>query len=100
MHCLPQLNPRMFKHGFYDYSNLKRKLLLFKLALIHHFQMYPCRYFPPSFQAHFPLTPSKKEAASLESFTERCLYKRLCMSHFSSVGFYFSIERQNKQKKK
>lgn len=83
MHCLPQLNPRMFKHGFYDCSDLKRKLLLFKLAHIHHFRIYPCRYFPPSFQAHFPLTHSKKEATSLESFLKRRLYRKLGVSYFS-----------------
>lgn len=70
MHCLPQLNPRMFKHGICDCGDLKRELLLFKLAVIHHFQIYPCRYFPPSFQAHFLLNTQKKAATSLKSFTE------------------------------
>lgn len=92
MHCLPQLNPRMFKHGFYDCSDLKRKLLLFKLALIHHFQIYPCRNFPPSFQAHFLLTHSKKLATSLESIFH---WKISVLKYF--VCFYSSVERQNKQ---
>lgn len=82
MHCLPQLNPRMFKHGFYDCSDLKRKLLLFKLALIHHFQIYTCRYLPPSFQAHFPLTEDRKKPLAY-SLSLRDDYKKLGMSHIS-----------------
>jgi len=58
MHCLPQLNPRMFKHGFYDGGDLK---LLFKLALNQHFQIYPYKYFPPLFQAHYSLAHTKKQ---------------------------------------
>lgn len=91
MHCLPQLNPRMFKHGFYNCSDLKRKLLLFKLALIHHFQFYPCRNVPPSFQAHFLLTHNKKLATSPESIFH---WKIQVLKNFV---FHSSVERQNKQ---
>lgn len=97
MHCLPQLNPRMFKHGFYNCSDLKRKLLLFKLALNQHFQIYPCRNFPPSFQAHYSLPHSMKEAtASLESLTERCLYKK-CAYYISLFSLFFSRKKISKK---
>lgn len=63
-----------------------------KLALVHHFQIYPSRNFPPSFQAHFLLTHSKKLATSLESIFH---WKIPLVKNF--VCFHSSVERQNKQ---
>lgn len=65
MHCLPQLNPRMFKHGFYDCGDLKNSSI--QVSTQSALSDLPIQVFPTIFPSTLHSSTHQEATASLVS---------------------------------